>query len=275
MTTFQAFIYAVIQGATQFAPVSAKAHQILLPYVVGWQPPTGALLGALNLGAFLACLIYFRHDWASMISSLIQVIAFRRRPMTMDERMPLFITISSVPTLLALSYFGESLTDTISAPLGVTAIFAAVALPLWICDSWSKKCKGMADWNWLDALWIGLSQTLAILPGYDFFTGALFCGFFLNYRREAAAKYAFFTSVPVLLTQSITLLKDVNFHAQAPMPEMTWLTFSVALVVTLLMGVLVIGGFMKNIAQKNIGQYVAYRWVMAALVCVVFWIRNR
>src|SRR4051794_37293269 len=111
MTTFQAIVYGIIHGFTEFLPISARAHQILIPYILSWPEPTGVFGGALALGAFLAVLIYFRHDWASIISSFIQVIIFRKRPMTLDERLPLFIFVSSIPTGAAWYYFHETLPD--------------------------------------------------------------------------------------------------------------------------------------------------------------------
>src|SRR3712207_5657449 len=104
MTTFQAAIYALVFGMTQFLPVSTQAHQVFIPVVLGWQQPEGVFDGALSLGALIALLIYFRHDWASMISCFLQVILFRKRPMTLDERLPLFLGVTALPVCIVGSY---------------------------------------------------------------------------------------------------------------------------------------------------------------------------
>ncbi|NBU20836.1 undecaprenyl-diphosphate phosphatase [bacterium] len=85
MTTFQAVIYAIIHGVTEFLPLSAQAHDMILSYLIEWPRPELALQTAFSLGSFFALFLYFRHDWASMISCLLQVIIFRRKPMTADE----------------------------------------------------------------------------------------------------------------------------------------------------------------------------------------------
>ncbi|MGZ3697932.1 MAG: undecaprenyl-diphosphate phosphatase, partial [Bdellovibrionota bacterium] len=89
MSTFQAIVYGIIHGFTEFLPVSSSAHQSLVPFLLGWQAPNGPLFGAFAIGTFAALMVYFRHDWASMISCFIQVILFRKRPMTLDERLPI------------------------------------------------------------------------------------------------------------------------------------------------------------------------------------------
>src|SRR4051794_11037055 len=82
MTTFQAIVYATLHGISEFLPISSKAHHILIPYLIGWQPPPEQFFGTLAIGSSLALLIYFRHDWASMISCFLQVLIYRKRPMT-------------------------------------------------------------------------------------------------------------------------------------------------------------------------------------------------
>src|SRR5688500_4363467 len=105
MTTLQAVIFAILQGFSEFFPVSAAAHRKLLAYFVGWPEPSGDFMGALYLGSFLAVFLFFIHDWASLLSSLIQVIVYRRKPMTLDERLPFFLILSALPVGFAWYYF--------------------------------------------------------------------------------------------------------------------------------------------------------------------------
>lgn len=275
MTTFQAIVYAMIEGVSQFLPISSKAHQILVPYLLGWQAPTGAMLGALSLGSLLALFIYFRHDWASMISCTLQIIIYRRRPMTLDERLPLFVALGAIPSALIAYYFRSKLADFEWTPLWVAGVLAAISVPLWGFEYMSRKIKSMFDWNWIDALIVGMTQSLAVLPGCDLLTGALLGAFFLNYKREPAVKYAYFAMMPFLVSQTINDLEGFTFHAPSPMPDVSWLSFGVAFIISLLVGLLSIGGFMKHIQQKGLGQYVIYRWVLAAGIVLVHWYRNR
>lgn len=274
MTTFQALVYAIVNGVSEFLPISSKAHNILIPYLVGWQPPSGALLGALSLGSLLALLIYFRHDWASMISCFLQVIIFRKRPMTLDERLPLFLFVSTLPTILASYYFRNRIIDAEWSTLMIAGAFAAMGLPLWFLDHLNRKIKGMFDWKWGDAIIVGLTQALAFIPGWDPFSGILLGALFLNYKREPAVKYAYFAAAPMLIARTVSLLDGVSIGSSAPMFDLSWLSFAVALIVTLFVSLLAIGGFMKHVQQKGLGQYVIYRWILAGGVCAVYWLRT-
>lgn len=275
MTTFQSIIYAITQGISEFLPISAKAHHILLPYLIGWQAPLGGLTSALALGTLFALFFYFRHDWASMISCFLQVLIYRKRPMTLDERLPLFIGISTLPIIGASYYFHDRIAEVDWSPLLVCGVFAAAGLPIWAFDSWSRKTKGMFDWNGLDAAWIGIIQASALIPGWDPFTAVLVGALSLNYKRETAVKYAYFSIAPMLIVHALSGLREVSFHSASPMPDFSWLSFGVALVVTFFASLLAIGGFIKHVQQKGLGHYVIYRWILAAGVLTVYWIRSR
>lgn len=275
MTTFQAIVYAIIHGASQFLPISTQAHHLLIPYLLGWQPPTGALLGAFSLGSFLALLIYFRHDWASMISCLLQVILFRKKPMTLDERLPLFLGISTLPVVMASSYFHHHFQFSQWSPVFTAMVVALGSFPVLLVDSMGRKNKGMFDWNGWDAITIGVIQATAMFPGWDHLTGILVAALFLNYGREPALKYAYFALTPLIFGQTLSLLKGIKFSAPAPMPDLSWLSFIMAIVVSFTASMLVIGGFLKQIQQNGVKQYMVYRWVLALLICGVYWFRNR
>ena len=104
MVLFQALVVAFFFGVTAFLPVAPEAHPLLLAYATGWGEPSPDLLAALALGAFLALLFSFRHDWASIVSSCLRMLFFRKRPRTLDEYMPLFLIVSSIPYAVARVY---------------------------------------------------------------------------------------------------------------------------------------------------------------------------
>jgi undecaprenyl-diphosphatase len=210
-----------------------------------------------------------------MISCVLQVIIFRKRPMTLDERLPLFLAVSSIPVAFASSYFHHRVTEMEWTPILVAGIFALMSLPLWAFDYLSRKIKGMFDWNWLDAIVVGIIQASAIVPGWDHFNGVLLGSLFLNYKREPAAKYAYFAMIPILFVKTISGLKEVTFKASAPTPDISWLSFCVAMIVCWLVGLLSIGGFMKHIQQKSLNQYMIYRWILAAAIFGTYWVKSR
>ncbi|MFL5815312.1 MAG: undecaprenyl-diphosphate phosphatase, partial [Bdellovibrionia bacterium] len=256
MTTFQAIVYAILRGFTQFLPISWEAHQQLFPFVTHWPAATGAINGALSLGALLALLVYFRHDWASQISCILQVVIFRKRPMTLDERLPLFILIATVPVLIAGPALTEHVVHIEWTPLTIAASLAVFSVILSFSESMSRKNKGMFDWNWLDSLIVGVVQLSTIFVGIGSLGATWIAAMFRNYNREAAAKFAFFALAPLLVVQTVHEFQQIDFHAAQPMMDTSWLSFVVAIIVTMFTGLLVIGAFLKHIERKSIFQYV-------------------
>jgi undecaprenyl-diphosphatase len=240
----------------------------------GWAQPTGALLTALNLGALLALLIYFRHDFASMISCFLQVILYRKRPMTLDERLPLFLFMTTLPLALISYYFRESTATLHWNPLLSAITFASMGIPLSFFDYLNRKTKGMFDWNWLDAMLIGLIQMAALIPGWDSLSCLLMGALFLNYRREPATKYAYFALTPFLFVHAFSGLRQLSFDGSPPMTDLSWLSFVIAVIVTLLAGLISIGGFTKHMQEKGLGQYIFYRWALAGAFCAYYWMRG-
>jgi undecaprenyl-diphosphatase len=274
MSTFQAIVYGIIHGFAEFVPISANAHDQLVPYLLGWPAPTGVMTGALAFGAMLSLFLYFRHHWASIISCFIQVLIFRKRPMTLDERLPIFMALTSAPAGIVWYYFHDQLIQATWSPLVVAGLTAGLALPLTSAESWSRKNKGMFDWTWLDALLLGIAQIAAFVPGCGRMTALLPAALLRGFNREAAAKYAFFASMPFLIASAGYWLRDLDFHAAQPMAGTSWLSFSMAVVVTTLTGLLAIGGFMKHIQSKGFGQYAFYRVLLATVVAGIWWLRR-
>ncbi len=233
------------------------------------------MLAAFSTGSFLALLVYFKHDWASMISSFLQVIIFRKRPMSLDERMPFFILVSAIPTVATWYYLHEQTASLRTDPLIVAAILAGAGLPLWFADTMSRKNKGMFDWNWLDAFVTGVLQTLFVVPGAGRMMGGLTGAGFRNYNREAAGKFVLFAATPLLAGSMISRLREVDFHSAMPMADMSWLSFYLAMAISFLTGLIGIGAFMKHIQRNGMGQYFIYRCMVAAAVGITFWLRNR
>jgi undecaprenyl-diphosphatase len=275
VTTFQSIIYGIVHGFSQFLPVSASAHEQLIPYLFGWPEVSGAFKAALLIGSCLSLLVYFRHDWASIISTFLQVILFRKRPMTLDERLPVFIFFTSIPVGLAWFYLKPLVSSFDWSPLLICAVLAAGGLPLYFTDNHSRKNKGMFDWNWLDALVVGIFGVFLVIPGGGITEGMIPGGLSRNYTRESAVKYCFFAMFPILLINAYLHFRLVTLHVGAPAPDLSWLSFSVAAVVTFLTGLLTIGGLMKNVHRKGFSQYVVYRFVLAAATAGVFWFRSR
>ena len=129
---------------------------------------------------------------------------------------------------------------------------------------------------WLDALLVGISGLLMFIPGFGKPEALMPGALIRNFNREAAAKFAFYAMFPILLVSSYLHLREVSFHLHgAPSPDLSWMSFGVAFVVSFLSGLLAIGGLMKHIQRNGFGQYAVYRLIVAGVTGAVFWFRNR
>ncbi len=272
MTTVQALVYGVAEGFAEFLPISAAAHRALIAYCLGWAEPSPDMMGAFYSGTFLASLLYFRHDWASFVSSVLQVILLRRKPMTMDERLPFFMMVATAP-LAGLWYYGsEHLAAIVWEPIAIAGILAAFGLLLLFAESRSRRNKAIYDWNGFDAFLVGLFQMLIFIPGAGRVTGALTISFFRNFQREAAYKFAIYCSTPILAAGAFLPLRDISQHGLHP--DLSWLTFGTGAIVSFFVGLLAIGGMMRQAQKRTTGGYGTYRILVAASIALVFWMRG-
>lgn len=275
MTTFQAIVYGVLHGFTELLPLGAGAHRAALAAALDWPAPDAALLAALFLGSSLAIFLYFIHDWASILSSLLQVVIFRRKPMTLDERMPFFLIVSSAPSA-ALAYYLR--TAELALPeetIWITAgSLAGGALLLLAGETLSRKHKKMFDWNWLDALLVGMAQALALAPlagpGIGRAAGAAAAGLLRNYSRESSAKFMFLAALPLLVAQAVSAWAERSPAATAASMETSWLSFAVAMAVSMAAGLLAIGSLMRHVQRGGFRGHALYRLAIGAALAVYF-----
>lgn len=271
MSAFQAIIYSIVHGFAQFLPVSAQAHHWAVAYFLEWPAPGGHFAGALYLGSLLGLLVYFRHDWASILSSFIQVLLFRKKPMTLDERMVFFIAIASLPIAGLAAYLGDQpLVHPDLGPLLIAGALLVFNLPLWMGERLNRRNKGMFDWNWLDSLIVGFAQCLYFVPGGGRNAGALAAASFRNFNRDAAVKFAYLTLLPLLIVNTATGLKGLTLSGDTA--QLGWLNFSLTVIVTFLASLLCISAFMKHIGRKGYGGYMLYRTILAAGILAVHFI---
>ena len=193
--------------------------------------------------------------------------------MTMDERIPLFVGLTTLPAIAASFYFGPTLRALEWTPFQLCAVLAGTAIPVWFFDYWARKVKSFYDWNVLDALVVGVFQATALIPGWDRLSSLLLGAFILNYKREPALKYAYFALFPLLLARAVLGLHELDFHAAAPMTDLTWLSFFVGLVVTFLVGLLVIGYAMRQVQQWGVSRPMYWRVIVSLGVCCYLWFK--
>ncbi len=276
MNLIESIILGIIQGLTEFLPISSSAHLEVFPWFFGWETPGLTFDVSLHLGTLVALLLYFWRDWYDMIRAYI---ASKR--MSKDDYIAKFtdeqrgnasliwpIIIACIPAGLA----GVFLEDTLIASFRehtVYVVFPLVVLGIILlaADRKGKKVKSMEEMSVVDCLIIGVAQAFALIPGVSrsgiTITAGLLCGL----KRDAAAKFSFFLGSPIILGAAVYKLMEVFING-IPASEVSF--FLIGTISAAIVGYLCIGFLMDYLKKRNVDIFVIYRFVFAAIIVMVY-----
>ncbi|MCH1918468.1 undecaprenyl-diphosphate phosphatase [Shewanella sp. A3A] len=207
METFQVVILALIQGLTEFLPISSSAHLILPAQLLGWPDQGLSFDVAVNTGSLLAVVIYFRRELWTMAGAW--TVSIVKREPSAESKLAWWIILATIPAVIC----GFAFKDFISTNLRSSAVIATTTivfgLLLWWADYAGKRQLSEYQAGWKKALFIGVAQALALIPGTSRSGATMTAGLMLGLTREAAARFSFLMSVPVSLGAAILVTKDL------------------------------------------------------------------
>jgi undecaprenyl-diphosphatase len=269
---FQGGALGLVQGLTEFLPVSSSAHLRIVAALAGWEDPGSAFTAVSQIGTETAVLLYFRKDIGRIISAWARSLRDPKLRDTLDARMGWLIIVGSVPVCL----LGVTLKDTIEGPFRDLRLIAmsliVLGLILGAADGYSaaagrrgrhaflRRRKTVDDLNTRDGLIYGLCQSLALVPGVSRSGATVSGGLFLGYEREAAARYSFLLAIPAVLASGLFELKDV------PDSDVTWGPTVLATLIAFGVGYSAIAWFLRYITTKSFAPFVIYRVALGILL---------
>jgi|TARA_B100000959_G_scaffold113674_1_gene119849 undecaprenyl-diphosphatase len=256
----QAMWLGLVQGLTEFLPISSSGHLILVTDLLGWPDQGLAFDVAVHLGTLLAVLAYFRRDVAAIIGGWL--LKLRGGDSTPEARLGGLIVIGTVPAVIAGLLLGSSIDTVLRNPLVIVLSTIFFGLVLWWADAKGRRERQIDSLTGQDALLIGIAQALALIPGTSRSGITLTAGLALGLDRSAAARFSFLMAIPVIL--AATLFKLIEFHGDAFVPEWTVFGIGVALAAVSAFGV--IGVFLRLIERLGVLPFVLYRLVLGALL---------
>lgn len=267
MSVMHAIVLGIVQGLTEFLPVSSSAHLIIVPWLFGWEPFGLAFDVALHLGTLAAILIYFRHELIAMPAGLIRernTLARGHLPVDPMARLGLFIVIATIPAgiagLLAESRIDEAFHgDPVSraAIFTIAIVLAVVGLVLEIADR--RGSRVIRDGNQITfrrAMLIGVAQTLALLPGSSRSGTTITAGLFVGLNRADAARFSFLLGVPLIAGAGLKQMQEV---ATSGFGDVSLLVFVVGILTAALTGYLAIAGLLRFLQRRPVTVFVVYR----------------
>jgi undecaprenyl-diphosphatase len=270
---FQAMVMGIVQGLTEFLPISSSGHLILVPYLFGWDDPfidSLAFSVVLHGGTLLALLVYFRDDWLRLIPAGFAVLRDRSFKGDPDRRLAWLLVVSTIPAAIAGALLNDFVERTVREPGLVAVMLVLAGVLLWLADRWGARIHALDRLSFRGALGIGLAQTIALIPGTSrsgiSITAALFAGL----DRTAAVRYSFLMAMPVIAGavafEGFKLVRgDVSNVEIGPLV--------VGVVSAFVSGMLAIEVLLRYVRTRSFNIFVAYRFVLAAIVLVVFLLR--
>lgn len=266
MDFVQIIALGLLQGLTEFLPVSSSAHLILLPLLLGWEDQGLAFDVAVHVGTLLAVVTYFRHDLSRLIVGWLASLL--RRQHTQDSRLAWLIIIGTIPVGLVGLLLGDWVELYLRSPLVIALATIIFGLLLWWADAKGVQLRDQQQLTAKDALIIGLYQVLALVPGTSrsgiTMTGALLLGL----TRDAAARFSFLLSVPLIfLAGSLKTLELVEM-GQA----VDWTAIVAGVVISALSAFACISLFLKLLERVGMFPFVIYRLGLGLVLLYLYWV---
>lgn len=212
MTIFQSIILGIVQGLTEFLPVSSSAHLVLVPYILNWSIPQSQIFPfdvLIQLGTLAAVIIFFWQDLWQIIREFFIGIASRKPFATFEARMGWYLIIATIPAGIAGVFLKDKVEAAFNSPR-TTALFLFVTAAFLLIAEWvGKRQKNLSKMTWLDALWIGLFQAVSIFPGVSRSGSTITGGMTRQFDRPSAARFSFLMSIPIMLAAGALSAKDL------------------------------------------------------------------
>lgn len=269
MSILQAIVLGLVQGATEFAPVSSSGHLILVPWMFGWGAIGDADLQksfdvALHMGTLLGALIYFRHDVARYASAWFRSIAARQMS-TPDERIAWALVVGTIPGAIAGALFENVIQEKLGAPLLIALMLVAFALLLVIVDRRARSDRPFDSIGPREGLLLGTAQALALQPGVSRSGVTITAARAMGLDRESAARFSFLLSLPIIAGAGVYKAVDLaQTGLQGHAAE-----FVAGMVASAISGFLVIWGVLKYLKRHDFMIFLWYRVAVAVLVLVL------
>ncbi|GGX17449.1 undecaprenyl-diphosphate phosphatase [Streptomyces chryseus] len=276
MSWFESFILGLVQGLTEFLPISSSAHLRLTAAFAGWHDPGAAFTAITQIGTEAAVLIYFRKDIARIVSAWCRSLVDRSMRGDHDAQMGWLVIVGSIP----IGVLGVTLKDHIEGPfrdlrliattLIVMGIVLGIADRLAARDEVGGKHRAIRERKTLrelgvkDGLIFGICQAMALIPGVSRSGATISGGLLMGYTREAAARYSFLLAIPAVLASGAFELKDASEGG-----HVSWGPTIFATIIAFVVGYAVIAWFMKFITTKSFMPFVIYRVLLGILLFIL------
>ena len=273
MTFLQAIILGIVQGLTEFLPISSSAHLALVPYLLNWtiEPQAAFIFNVLvQLGTLGAVFVYFWKDLITILDAMLNGIREKAPFRDADSRLGWLILAATVPAGLIGLVLKDLVENAFGSPVAIAVFLFITAIMLTVTEIWSKQTRELSEITWKDAVLIGLFQAAAIFPVISRSGATITGGMRTGLKREAAARFSFLMSIPIMLAASLLAVKDL-----AEMPNLGTLpaVILIGFIASSIVGYLATRWFLGYLRSKSLIPFAVYCAVLAIMVIFVAYLR--
>jgi undecaprenyl-diphosphatase len=271
-TLIQALVMGIVQGLTEFLPISSSGHLIVVPALLGWTNPfidSLAFTVMLHLGTLIALLIYFRWDWLRLVPAGLAAIRDRSLAGDPDRRLAWLIAVSTIPAVFAGLFLNDSIETVFREPRLVAVTLVVGAAILWLAERWGSQRLGIREITFPAAIAIGVAQAAALVPGISRSGISISAGLFAGLRREPAARFSFLMATPITAGAGA-------WEARKLLAGETGVTLDLApllvgMLAASISGALAIAVLLRFLRSNPTTVFVVYRVALAGVI-VAWWL---
>lgn len=262
MNLIQALILGIVQGATEFIPVSSSAHLVLVPWWLGWGDVNNLAFDTiLHLGTLLAVVAYFFPDLVRIVRAWLGRVILRQ-PRSFESSLGWWIIIGTVPAAILGAAFQSFFENVFGDAVAVAALLLITGIILVLAERFTNRWRDLEDLFWVDVLLIGMAQAFAILPGISRSGATIATGLGRGLKREEAARFSFLLSIPIILGAGLKNLADITLGATvtAGAPELI-----VGFLAAAIVGYLSIRYLLRYLQTNTLYPFAFYCWAVGLL----------
>jgi undecaprenyl-diphosphatase len=260
----EAVVLGLVQGITEFLPISSSAHIFVVSQLLGWQDPGAAFTAVSQIGTELAVIVFFRRDIARIISAWARSLVKPALRSGIDARMGWYIIVGTIPIAvlgLAFSHQIETAARNLWLVAGTLIVFGII---LGVADALGRHRLALANLNAKDGILFGLGQALALIPGVSRSGATISTGLALGYTREASARYAFLLAIPAVVASGLYEATKISSD-----PAVAWGPTLLATVIAFFTGFAVIAWLLRWVTTRSYLPFVIYRIALGLLLIVL------
>ena len=268
MPLYQAIVLAIVQGLTEFLPVSSTAHLTLFPWLLGWKDPGLTFDVALHAGTLVAVFVYFWRLWLQMLQSVVRPGNPADPKLAGSRQLLLYVILGTIPAAIIGWLFEKSIETNLRNPFVIATALIVVGLLMWWGDRRPDHEHALGQVTLMDSIFVGVSQALAVIPGVSRSGITMTAGLFRGMKRETSARFSFLLSTPIIA--GAALKKGLEMYHEGIPTEMV-MPLAVGVLVSAVVGYMVIAVLIRYLERRTFTIFVVYRVVLGVIVLLVGW----